>query len=232
MKKKSLAEMIEESKNSKVSLPRNIKSYKQLLSNGTWSYVFRHDDFGEFGRILITPNGVQRQICCEVVGDPNDPMTEKRLAIFEPIAKELTKRMTSICGNGEGIPGSYTSPIEPQFIKNMVYPCDTCKAITAMLIFAGDADDKACLEDYARIMYPKFKKLNVPTWVVGRETENMVNGKDLRKSLVLKVHPKREEAKIMTPDDLMDIVDGLMETHCKNKKIKKTAKQHAIQLEI
>jgi hypothetical protein len=221
MKKKSLTEMIEASKNAKVSLPRNIKSHKQLLPNGMWSYVFRHDDFGELGRILIMSNGAQSQICCEVVGDPNDPMTEKRLAIFEPIAKELTKRMNSICGNGEGegegIPRPYTSPIEKQLIKSMVYPCDTCKAITAMLIFAGDADDKARLEDYARIMYPKIKKLNVPTWVVGRETENIVKGKDLRKSLVLKVHPKREETKIMTPDDLMDVVDKLMETHCNNK---------------
>ena len=32
---------------------------------------------------------------------------------------------------------------------------------------------------------------------------------------LLEVHPKRKEARIMTPDDLMDIVDKLIVTHCK-----------------
>lgn len=215
MKKKNFAEMVETSKNVKFSLPHNIKSHKQLLPNGTWSYVFRHDELGELGRILIVPHGEQSQICCEVVGDPDDPMTKKRQVIFEPIGKELTNKITSICGNGERTPGPYISPAEKQLIKSMVYPCHSCKSTTAMIIFAGEADTKDHLEDYARTMYPKIKELNVPTWIVGIETENIVNGKDLRKSLVLKVHPEREEAKIMTPDDLMDQVDELMATHCK-----------------
>lgn len=220
MKKKSFAEMVEASKGVKFSLPHNVKSHKHLLPNGTMSYVFRHDELGELGRILIVPHGTQSQICYEVVGEPGDPMTKKRQAIFEPISKEFAGIMTSICGNGEGTPGPYISPKEKQMIKSMVYPCSTCKTITAMLIFAGDADTKARLEDYARIMYSKIIKLNVPTWIVGIETANIVNGKDLRKSLVLKAHPKRKEASIMTPDQLMDVVDELMKTHCNNKHAK------------
>jgi len=216
MKKKSFAEMVETSKNEKFTLPHNIKSRKQLLSNGTWSYVFRHDDLGELGMILIVPNGAQSRICCEVAGDPNDPLTEKRRVIFEPIGKELADKMAFICGVGKGNPSApYISPQNKHLVKSMVYPCDTCKVVTAMVVFAGDADTTARLEDYARMMYSKIKELNVPTWIVGTETENIVNGKDLRKSLVLEVHPKRKEAKIMTPDDLMDIVDKLIVTHCK-----------------
>jgi hypothetical protein len=218
MKKKSFAEMVEASKNEKFTLPHNIKSHKQLLPNGTWSYVFRHDNLGEFGRILIVPHGTQSRICCEVAGDPNDPLTEKRRVIFEPIGKKLADKMAFICGVGKGNPSApYISPKENHLVKSTVYPCDVCKTVTAMLVFAGDADTQARLEDFARMMYPKIKEINVPTWIVGRETENIVNGKDLRKSLVLKVHPEREEAKITTPDDLMDIVDKLMETHCKKQ---------------
>ena len=216
MNKKSFTEMIEASKNVKFSLPHNIKKQKQLLPNGTWSYVFRHDELGELGRMLIVPHGTQSRICCEVAGDPNDPMTEKRRVIFEPIGKELADKMACICGKGEGDSSEpYISLRKKNLIESMVYPCDTCKVVTAMLIFAGDADNKARLEDYTRMMYSKIKEINVPTWVVGVETANIVNGKDLRKSLVLKIHPEREEAKIMTPDELMDIVDKLMEAHCK-----------------
>lgn len=214
--KKTFAEMVEASKNEKFTLPHNIKSRKQLLLNGTWSYVFRHDDLGELGRILIVPHGTQSRICCEVTGDPNDPLTEKRRAIFEPIGRELANKMGVICGVGKGEASApYISPRNDYLVKSMVYSCDTCKVVTAMLIFANDADDRARLEDYARMMYPKIKEMNVPTWIVGRETANIVSGKDLRKSLVLKVHPEREEAKIITPDDLMDVVDKLRETHCK-----------------
>jgi hypothetical protein len=66
-------------------------------------------------------------------------------------------------------------------------------------------------------MYAKIKELNVPTWIVGTETEYIVKGEDLRKSLVLKVHPKHGQAKIMTPDEVMDTVDNLMNAHCKRK---------------
>lgn len=216
MKKKTFAEMVETSKNEKFALPHNIKSRKQLLPNGTWSYVFRHDDLGEIGRILIVPHGTQSRVCCEVAGDPNDPLTEKRRVIFEPIGKELADKMGFICGIDKGNPSApYISPQNKHLVKSMVYPCETCKVVTAMVIFADDAEDQARLEDYARMMYSEIKEVNVPTWIVGKETANIVNGKDLRKSLVLKVRPDREEAKITTPDDLMDIVDKLTETHCK-----------------
>jgi hypothetical protein len=217
MRKKSLAEMVEAAKNIRFSLPPDVTCKKQPLPNGEWSYVFRHSELGELGRILVLPRGAESQFCSEVVGASDDPMTEKRLAILEPISKDILGKMALICGNGMGDPEPYISPREQHFVKSIVYPCDVCGSMTAMLIFAPDADVKGRLEDYARMMHAKIKELNVPTWVIGIETEYVVNGEDLRKSLVLKVHPNREEARIMTPDEAMDKVDKLMESHCKIK---------------
>jgi hypothetical protein len=48
-------------------------------------YVFRHRLLGEIGRILLQELGDGRcHISCEVVGDPSDPMTTQRQAIFKP----------------------------------------------------------------------------------------------------------------------------------------------------
>jgi hypothetical protein len=124
--------------------------------------------------------------------------------------------MNAVYKNSGGVPRQYLSPKEKRLINSMVYPCNICKAITAMLIFAVDAETGARLEDYARMMHSKIKWLYVPTWIVGKETENIVNGIDLRKSHVLKVHPEREEVRIITPYDLMGTIDKLMEMHCKN----------------
>jgi len=189
------------------------------MPNGTWSYVFRHDELGELGRILILPHGAESQIVCEVVGESDDPMTAKRRAVLEPITREITDTMTFACGDSANKPEPYIPQREEHgIVKSNVYPCDVCGAVTSMIIFAPDAETKGRLEDYARMMYAKVKELNVPTWIVGTETEFIVNGEDLRKSLVLKVHPDREEARIMTPDEVMDKINKLMDTHCKKKK--------------
>lgn len=217
MGKYTLDEMMKRAKTKKFSLPHNVKSSKQLMPNGTWSYMFRHDELGELGRILILPHGAESQIVCEVVGESDDPMTTKRRAILEPITKGVANTMAFACGKGtNNEPTSYIPQRKERgIVKSNVYPCDVCGAVTSMLIFAPDAETKDRLEDYARMMYAKIKELNVPTWIVGMETEFIVSGKDLRKSLVLKVHPNRQEAQIMTPDEVMDKVDKLMEMHCK-----------------
>lgn len=215
MTRRSFAEMVERAKGEKFSLPYNVKMHKHLMPNGKWSYVFRHNELGELGRILIVPYGNQSQICSEVAGEPNDPMTKKRVEVFGPISKGVLEKMGMICGKGHGESIPYASPIEKHLVKSTEYPCHICQNITAMLVFADDADDQARLEDYARLMYAKIKEFDVPTWIIGRETENVVNGQDLGKSLVLKAHPKREDSKIMTPDEVMDIINNLMEVHCK-----------------
>ncbi len=59
-------------------LPSDISYQQTQLANGV-AFNFRHAQLGELGRILLQerPDG-QTQIICEVVGDPDDPMTAKR----------------------------------------------------------------------------------------------------------------------------------------------------------
>ena len=49
-----------------------------------------------------------------------------------------------------------------QMVRSMVYPYQTCNGITAMLIFADDAEITPHLEDSTRKIYSKIKELNVP----------------------------------------------------------------------
>ena len=66
-------------------LPPDVSFEKERLSYA-WAYVFRHRLLGEIGRILLQELGDGRcHISCEVVGDPSDPMTNKREAIFKPL---------------------------------------------------------------------------------------------------------------------------------------------------
>jgi len=59
--------------------------------------VFRHRLLGEIGRILLQELGDGRcHISCEVVGDPSDPMTTQREAIFKPLGLELTRQMEAV----------------------------------------------------------------------------------------------------------------------------------------
>src|SRR5271165_3229667 len=61
-------------------LPRDVSYEKQRLSDA-WTYVLRHG----VRRILLQELDDGRcHISCEVVGDPSDPMTTQRTAIFKP----------------------------------------------------------------------------------------------------------------------------------------------------
>lgn len=207
-------ERVETTKHIRFSIPRSVQCHKSLMPNGKWSYVFRHKKLGEIGRVFFLPRHDGRnQLCCEVSGEPDDPMTKKRLKIFEPINRDVVDQVSLICEETEDVP--YDSPKETYTIPARSYSCAICEVLVAMLIFAFEGDTNADLEDYARMMYKKVRESNVPTWVVGRETANIVNGKDLRKSLVLKIHPEREAAIIMTPDELKDKIYKLMTQHCR-----------------
>jgi hypothetical protein len=79
-------------------LPPDVSFEKQRLYDA-WAYVFRHRVLGELGRILLQESGDGRcHISCEVVGDPSDPMTAQRIAIFQPLGLELTRQMEMAMG--------------------------------------------------------------------------------------------------------------------------------------
>lgn len=197
-----------------IFLPVDIKMQKTMTPEGHFAYVFRHQRLGELGRMIIVPHSSgQTQWVSEIVGDPDDPMTRKRKEVLVPILQNLYRRADEIFGTATGQLKTYNSHSERHLIKSMVMPCEKCNAPTAMLIMANaDTDDQ--LEDYARLMFSQVKELDIPTWVVGYEKEVCVNGEKCGESLVLKIWPTREEARIMLSTELNPILDELMDTHC------------------
>ena len=64
----------------------------------------------------------------------------------------------------------------------------------------------------------KIKDLNVPTWIIGQEEEIIINGQFAGKSLVLKIWPEREEARVLNSIKLNSVVTKLMNSHCSKKR--------------
>lgn len=125
-------------------LPPGVSVSKQALAYG-WAYVFRHHRLGQLGRIVLQETADHRtHLSCEVAGDAKDPKTADRMAIFKPLALELSRRI-------EGGDGSATAeaawaeppsrPPEPgEIIESKLIPCERCGVMVAMLIFAPGAN--------------------------------------------------------------------------------------------
>ena len=151
-------------------LPPDVSFEKQRLPDA-WAYVFRHRVLGELGRILLQELDDGRcHISCEVVGDPSDPMTAQRAAIFKPLGLELSRQMEAALGTTPeevAVDPPLRFPEAKEVIESKIIPCERCSAVVAMLIFAPKATDPGRFEDYARKMYPQYNHLNVPTWIIG-----------------------------------------------------------------
>lgn len=199
-----------------VRLPPGVSSHKEQHSSG-WVYSFRHTELGALGRIVLQgrPDG-QTHVTSELAGEPEDPMTAKRAAIFKPLALELTSRMDAILGDGTGGSGWVDPPPRPSG-PGITIPCEhvrceRCEAHVALLIFAEQATDQGGLEDAARMMYPKIAELKVPTWVVGAQTGNAPAPE--RPAPILKVWPEREPVRLLRPDEFNPLIERMVKTHC------------------
>lgn len=146
-------------------------------------------------------------------------MTQKKRDIFAPIATQITEILEKELGIGLENITSYNVKEGGDLIESIVYPCNTCNQVVAMMISAHDAQTQGDLEDYASKMYSKIRELNVPTWVVGREKEiPLFNGRKTGEAISMKIWPNRENPKIMEADLFNKIIDRLMDNHCKNQK--------------
>ena len=101
------------------NLPSDISYRQEQLPNAV-AFVFRHSELGDLGRILLQERSDgPTQILCEVVGDPNDPMTAKRGAIFEPIGRELANQLDEAL-EGSAEPASSRDPHSPKQPPNSI----------------------------------------------------------------------------------------------------------------
>lgn len=205
------------------SLPPEISSQKQQQGNSI-VYTFRHKTVGELGRLVLsdTPDG-QCHIATEVVGAPNDPMTQARREIFLPLSDQLSKALEAGLRASGRItqPTTQTTttatkppespPLPQERVASKLIPCPRCGEAAAMLIFADQARDKGELEDYARKMYSNYKQLDVPTWILGapkRLPDNDISCPTFR------VWPKRGPIREKRPDEFNREVDGVLAKHC------------------
>ena len=190
-------------------LPPDVSFEKQRLSDA-WAYVFRHRVLGDLGRILLQELDEGRcHISCEVFGDPSDPMTTQRAAIFKPLGLELTCQMEVAFGATPEEAGSVDPPLRPpeakEVIESKIIPCERCGTVVAMLIFAPKATDPGRFEDYARKMYSQYNRLNVPTWINGPALGegSLID----RPADVLKVWPRREPIQRLPPPQFNRLLD-------------------------
>ena len=94
-------------------LPPDVSFRKERLSYG-WAYVFRHTQLGNLGRLVLQgrPDG-RTHLTGEVAGDPADPMTAKRAAIFKPLGLELAQKFDRATGGTGMDPGWILRPVRP-----------------------------------------------------------------------------------------------------------------------
>ena len=203
------------------SLPSDITVQSQLLPDGK-IYQFRHQTLGLLGRIVLRDRpGPHCHISSEIAGDPNDPMTERRAEIFQPLSEQLVVALEDALGivsEQKGLlkPAFPTRDIplsSPQeLIESQQIPCDRCGAVAAQLIYADTAQTIGELEDCARKMYALYQELNVPTWIIGAPqgipSENTP-------ALVMQVWPQRQAAQSISPNAFTPLLDTLLAEHCR-----------------
>ena len=200
------------------SLPPEVTFNKQLLADGA-IYQFRHQTLGLLGRIVLkdAPGG-QCHISSEVAGDPDDPMTARRLKIIQPLTEQITAVLEARLGSQDpstAVPPVMAPPssatIDGEIVESRMIPCERCGAPAALLIFADTARTAGELEDYARKMYANYRQMNVPTWVIGAPLG--IAGFETP-SPILKVWPERQPVRKLTPNAFNRELDALLERHC------------------
>jgi hypothetical protein len=194
-------------------LPKNISMNREWLK-GSMVYIFRDKKLGEIGRIVVQglENG-ETNLACEVTGDKNDPMTQKRLKIFEPVSEGIINMMTSIVGEGEyqgEIPKTPRNHEETVATKLM--DCNNCGENVALLIFTEEDGSQGAFEDLARKTHHLYTKLDVPTWIIGPAIGELKE--DRTDTPIMKVWPIRKKIKITTAVKFNKKLDKLIENHC------------------
>lgn len=190
-------------------LPADVRVSRELLFNGV-AYTFRHLRLGDLGRMLVegTLSGETR-ITNEVAGEPDDPMTQRRREVFEPLCLALSRAI----GPGRDTPVPAKRPGVPlDQVAGEEVRCETCGVVVAFLVFAESAADEASFEDYARLMYMHYARLNVPTYLIGPTLGDGPMAH--RPADILQVWPQRKPVERLRPDEFNPRVEKLATQHC------------------
>ena len=186
---------------------------KEILPDGA-AYVFRHRHLGVLGRIRLHERGAGgSHLVCETAGDPADPATAARAAIFEPLGRAIAAMFptdAAAVARGERPP---PPPPDPgQWVRNERITCAECGEAVAYVTFAVDATDHSRLEDCARRMYPQHASWNLPAWIVGPVRGSPTRARGVAD--VLPAWPVRGPVVAMTGDQFDAMLDALVDSHC------------------
>ena len=202
-------------------LPAEVTMSKRLTPHGT-AYVFRHHVLGQLGRVVLKdrPTG-GCNVTCEVAGDPADPMTARRLEIFEPIGLGIVRQLGGDAHPrlGASTPFRQRTPEPAGIAESKALLCDRCEAVVALLVFAPEAaggGESGHLEDVARLMYPHYSELGVPTWIIGPAALNDIQSRPPEDvpSNVLQVWPIRGDLERLSSRQFNPRTQLLQRTHC------------------
>ena len=186
---------------------------KEILPDGA-AYVFRHRDMGVLGRIRLHERGAGgSHLVCETAGDPADPATARRAAIFEPLGRAIAAMFptdAAAVARGERPP---PPPFDPgQLVRSERITCVECGETVAYVTFAVDATDHGPLEDCARRMYSQHASWNLPAWIVGPVRGSRTRARGVAD--VLPAWPVRGAVVAMTGDQFDAMLDDLVDRHC------------------
>ena len=142
-------------------------------------------------------------------------MFEKRAAVFKPLATGIIEKMHAATGGRPNVPleRARTPKTPTHCIESKHVQSEKCDAFVAMLIYAEGARSVGQLEDYARLMYPQVKEVNLPTWVIGEPIGNEPLPE--RPADILKIWPEREAVQRLRPDEFNPMVHELVTSHCR-----------------
>lgn len=198
------------------SLPPEISVQRQTLDNGM-VYQFRHKTLGPLGRIVLQDNADGLcQISSEVAGEPNDPMTETRAQIFEPLSQQLAATLKAIVRKGQQTvvrqPIKKVSPAPPkEKITSEQIRCPRCGEVAALLILANHTKEVAEMEDCAQKMSSVYEELDVVTWVIGAPVGTL---KGDPVAPILRVWPMRHPIKYGSPKMFEAELNAILPRHC------------------
>lgn len=155
-----------------------------------------------------TPAGETR-LTTEVAGETDDPMTQRRREILEPLCLALSRaigpgRATAVPPKRPGVPIGQVAGEEVH--------CESCGTRVAFLVFAEAAVDQAGFEDYARLMYSQYARFNVPTYLIGPALGD--GPMQDRPADILQVWPERQPIERLRPDEFNPRIERLATQHC------------------
>jgi hypothetical protein len=171
---------------------------KYILSDGSAEHVYRHRELGEVGRIRIEEQSGRTSISGFVAGRIEDPLHERRNAVFGTLMEESARAAGRRCVQG----------------KHMT--CESCGAIAASLIFV-DGYEALHFEECARAMYDDYSRRIAPVWIVGPPVGD--GPKPERAADILKVWPTRAPMQRLRPAEFNPLLERIVADHCAPQRI-------------